>query len=124
MPSLHRRSLLATPIGSGPSVCQGEYADRKRSLGRQRGPERNKRGAVGRHITPSTVGEMVFMPKILRRLRSLTPDATVRSVTLPPCDDLKQHWHRKFHNDAKVKWLRDLVATLFTDESDEWRDQT
>jgi hypothetical protein len=66
---------------------------------------------------------MVFMPKILRRLRSLAPDAMVRSVTLPPYDDLKQHWHRKFHNDAKVKWLRDLVATLFTDESDEWRDQ-
>jgi hypothetical protein len=39
-----------------------------------------------------------------------------------PLIDLKQHWHRKFHNDAKVKWLRGLVATLFTDESDEWRD--
>jgi DNA-binding transcriptional LysR family regulator len=40
-----------------------------------------------------------------------------------PQIDLKQHWHRKFHNDAKVMWLRSLVATLFTDESDEWRDQ-
>jgi len=40
-----------------------------------------------------------------------------------PQIDLKQHWHRKFHSDAKVKWLRTLVATLFTDESDEWRDQ-
>ncbi len=40
-----------------------------------------------------------------------------------PQIDLKQHWHRKFHSDAKVKWLRGLVATLFTDESDEWRDQ-
>jgi hypothetical protein len=39
-----------------------------------------------------------------------------------PQIDLKQHWHRKFHSDAKVKWLRGLVATLFTDESDEWRD--
>jgi DNA-binding transcriptional LysR family regulator len=39
----------------------------------------------------------------------------------PPID-LKQHWHRKFHSDAKVKWLRGMVAPLFTDESDEWRD--
>ena len=42
-------------------------------------------------------------------------------LRVPPID-LKQHWHRKFHDDAKVKWLRGLVATLFTDESDEWRD--
>jgi hypothetical protein len=40
-----------------------------------------------------------------------------------PQINLKQHWHRKFHSDAKVKWLRGLVASLFTDESDEWRDQ-
>jgi hypothetical protein len=31
--------------------------------------------------------------------------------------------HRKVHRDAKVTWLRGLVATLFTDESDEWRDK-
>jgi DNA-binding transcriptional LysR family regulator len=43
-------------------------------------------------------------------------------LRIPPID-LKQHWHRKFHDDAKVKWLRGLVATLFTDESDEWRDR-
>ena len=29
-----------------------------------------------------------------------------------PQIDLKQHWDRKFHSDAKVKWLRGLVATL------------
>ena len=43
-------------------------------------------------------------------------------LRVPPID-LKQHWHRKYHDDAKVKWLRGLVAALFTDESDEWRDQ-
>ncbi|MDR5813087.1 MULTISPECIES: LysR family transcriptional regulator [unclassified Caballeronia] len=37
-----------------------------------------------------------------------------------PRFDLKQHWHRKFHNDARTKWLRGVVAALFNDELDEW----
>jgi molybdate transport repressor ModE-like protein len=39
-----------------------------------------------------------------------------------PKIDLKLHWHRNFQRDAKNKWLRELVADLFTDESDEWRE--
>lgn len=39
-----------------------------------------------------------------------------------PKIDLKLHWHRNFQRDAKNKWLREVVADLFTDESDEWRD--
>jgi DNA-binding transcriptional LysR family regulator len=38
-----------------------------------------------------------------------------------PRIDLKQHWHRNFQRDPKSRWLRELVATLFTDELDEWR---
>jgi DNA-binding transcriptional LysR family regulator len=38
-----------------------------------------------------------------------------------PRIDLKMHWHRNFQRDAKNKWLRDIVADLFTDELDEWR---
>ena len=38
-----------------------------------------------------------------------------------PRIDLKIHWHRNFQRDAKNKWLRERVADLFTDESDEWR---
>jgi len=38
-----------------------------------------------------------------------------------PKIDLKIHWHRNFHADAKNRWLRELVAGLFTDESDEWQ---
>ena len=37
-----------------------------------------------------------------------------------PRFDLKQHWHRKFHNDARTMWLRRIVASLFNDELDEW----
>ncbi len=37
-----------------------------------------------------------------------------------PRYDLKQHWHRKFHNDPRITWLRGLVASLFNDDRDEW----
>ena len=47
------------------------------------------------------------------------------AVAKPPLDiagfDLKQHWHRKFHNDSRNRWLREQVAQLFNDETDEWR---
>ncbi len=42
----------------------------------------------------------------------------------PPFDiagfDLKQHWHRKFHNDSRNQWIHKQVAQLFNDENDEW----
>lgn len=38
-----------------------------------------------------------------------------------PRIDLKMHWHRGVQRDAANRWLRDLVAGLFTDETDEWR---
>jgi DNA-binding transcriptional LysR family regulator len=41
-----------------------------------------------------------------------------------PRIDLKQHWHRNFQRDPRSRWLRDLVANLFTDELDEWRAAT
>jgi DNA-binding transcriptional LysR family regulator len=47
------------------------------------------------------------------------------AVAMPPFDmsgfDVKQHWHRKFHHDARSQWLRRQVAELFNDENDEWR---
>jgi DNA-binding transcriptional LysR family regulator len=46
-------------------------------------------------------------------------------LAMPPFDiagfDVKQHWHRKFHNDPRNRWLREQVAELFNDENDEWR---
>jgi DNA-binding transcriptional LysR family regulator len=47
------------------------------------------------------------------------------AFAMPPFDiagfDVKQHWHRRFHNDPRSRWLREQVAQLFTDETDEWR---
>ena len=48
------------------------------------------------------------------------------AFAMPPFDvagfDVKQHWHRKFHNDPRTRWLREQVANLFNDETDEWRE--
>jgi DNA-binding transcriptional LysR family regulator len=47
------------------------------------------------------------------------------AVASPPFEvagfDVKQHWHRKFHHDARNQWLRRQVADLFNDATDEWR---
>jgi DNA-binding transcriptional LysR family regulator len=52
----------------------------------------------------------------------LSPDLV---IARPPFDiagfDLKQHWHRKYHNDSRSQWLRKQVAQLFNDENDEWK---
>ena len=45
-------------------------------------------------------------------------------VRLPfeiPGFDVKQHWHRKFNNDSRNRWIRKQVVQLFNDETDEWR---
>ena len=39
-----------------------------------------------------------------------------------PRFDLRQHWHRKFHHDPKIAWMRGVISELFNDQRDEWRD--
>jgi DNA-binding transcriptional LysR family regulator len=38
-----------------------------------------------------------------------------------PRIELRQHWHRKMHKDARSVWLRRIVSGLFNDKTDEWR---
>jgi DNA-binding transcriptional LysR family regulator len=55
-----------------------------------------------------------------------TTSAGLRTVPLPfriPGVDLRQHWHRRFHESARIRWLRQLVHALFNDETDEWKPQ-
>jgi DNA-binding transcriptional LysR family regulator len=51
--------------------------------------------------------------------------STRLAYAAPPFDiagfHVKQHWHRKFHNDSRNKWLRRQVSELFNDQTDEWR---
>jgi DNA-binding transcriptional LysR family regulator len=37
-----------------------------------------------------------------------------------PRIELRQHWHRNAHHDPKHKWLRRLVAELFSNAEDDW----
>jgi DNA-binding transcriptional LysR family regulator len=52
--------------------------------------------------------------------------ADVNAVQLVPLPfrpemfDVKQHWHRRYQRDARHRWLRQQVATLFNEASDAW----
>lgn len=60
-------------------------------------------------IVPAEVGES------FRRTRGLV-------VHQLPFDSprfrLRQHWHKRFHDDGSVRWLRELVHRLFKDAGD------
>jgi DNA-binding transcriptional LysR family regulator len=52
-----------------------------------------------------------------------TPTHGLRVIEPPfksPLIELKQHWHRKMHKDARNVWLRRLVSQLFNEATDEW----
>ena len=58
---------------------------------------------------------IVTVPEPLGRYFS-EASTQVRAVALPfesPRIDLKQFWHRKFHHDARNRWLRALTCKLF-----------
>ena len=46
-------------------------------------------------------------------------------TALPPFDipriPVRHHWHRRFQNDPRSRWLRSMLRELFTSEADEWR---
>ncbi|MCX4162967.1 MULTISPECIES: LysR family transcriptional regulator [Paraburkholderia] len=53
----------------------------------------------------------------------VTEHASITLVEPPlvlPRFDLRQHWHRKYHNDPRTNWLRGVVSELFNDALDEW----
>jgi DNA-binding transcriptional LysR family regulator len=58
---------------------------------------------------------IVTVPEPLARYFSTvsTRIRCVRPPFDPPRIDLKQYWHRKFHHDARNRWLRHLMCELF-----------
>jgi DNA-binding transcriptional LysR family regulator len=62
---------------------------------------------------PHAVG--MFVKEVHMNIRIAQPPMRTPKI------DLKLHWHRNFHSDPKNKWLRELVASLFSDELDEWQ---
>ena len=54
-----------------------------------------------------------------------TAVAHLRLMSTPfdiPHFDLKQHWHRRLHHDPRNRWLRNQIALLFNETTDEWRE--
>ena len=52
---------------------------------------------------------------VVTRFASLTSDVV---AALPPFDisyDLKLHWHRRFDNEPRSRWLREQLAAVFRD---------
>jgi DNA-binding transcriptional LysR family regulator len=52
------------------------------------------------------------------------PKFGLRVIQLPfasPRIQLRQHWHTKFHKDARTVWLRGIVSDLFNASTDEWQ---
>jgi DNA-binding transcriptional LysR family regulator len=52
------------------------------------------------------------------------PKFGLRVMQLPfasPRIQLRQHWHTKFHKDARNVWLRGIVSELFNASTDEWQ---
>lgn len=45
---------------------------------------------------------------------------TIKPPVESPKIELKQHWQRKYHKDARNIWLRSVVTELFNDATDEW----
>jgi len=52
----------------------------------------------------------LYFSKLTANLKMVMPQLEIPRI------DLKQHWHRKFHNDPKTKWVRGLVSELFHDQ--------
>jgi DNA-binding transcriptional LysR family regulator len=54
------------------------------------------------------------------------PEFGLKTIGLPfpsPQIELRQHWHRKVHKDARNMWLRRVVEELFNPRNDEWRSE-
>jgi DNA-binding transcriptional LysR family regulator len=81
-------------------------------------------GFICPHVVtlPSIVAHSDMIITVARRLAThfLELGAPLRKVELPfplPTVEIRQHWHSKFHHDARNKWLRSLIAAAFHDQT-------
>jgi DNA-binding transcriptional LysR family regulator len=81
-------------------------------------------GFICPHVVtlPSIVAHSDMIITVARRLAAhfLELGAPLRPVELPfplPTVEIRQHWHSKFHHDARNKWLRSLIAAAFHDQT-------
>jgi DNA-binding transcriptional LysR family regulator len=56
----------------------------------------------------------VFLTRWNDEIKAVPPPFRVPPIVV------KQHWHQRFRQDRRHRWLRNQVADLFNDASDEW----
>jgi len=61
---------------------------------------------------PHVIG--VFFTRWTEGIRAVPPPFRIPPIVV------KQHWHQRFRQDRRHRWLRGQIAELFNDESDEW----
>lgn len=61
---------------------------------------------------PHAIG--VFFTRWSEGIKAVPPPFRVPPIVL------KQHWHQRFRDDRRHRWLRAQIADLFNDKSDEW----
>lgn len=73
-------------------------------------------GIIGRSdlvvTLPHAIGH--YFTRVGEKVRMAEPPLAIPHI------ELYQHWHRGFHHDPRNRWLRTLVAGLFSDGQDEW----
>lgn len=57
----------------------------------------------------------IYWSRAATNIRAMRPPFDAPKIVI------RQHWHRKFQNDSRSKWLRAMMRELFSVQSDEWR---
>jgi len=121
-PSWKRRLTVAAYLSAEHIVIRAEGRSQElleRFIERRR--MRRKAAVYTSHVlsVPFMVMEsdlLATLPyAVVTRFTSMTSDVV---AALPPFDisyDLKLHWHRRFDNDPRSRWLRDQLAGVFKD---------
>lgn len=69
-------------------------------------------------IAQSDLAVTVPLP-LADHFHSLEPSLRILQLPLGvPRIEVKQHWHRKYHHDARSRWLREVIAEILSEKPD------
>jgi len=130
------------PFAAGPRLTEAQFLEMEHAVVRAPGRSQEifeqflKDQRIQRKVTLTTPN-FLSIPSIVARTGLLVtvphavgmafgkPEYGLKAIKPPfdaPCIELRQHWHRKYHKAPRTIWLRELVAALFNDDVDEWKE--
>lgn len=131
------------PMAAGDTLTRAQFLELEHAVVRPRGRSQEifeqhlKQQRIERKVVLTTP-HFMSIPAIIARsdLVATVPHAigmvyarpehglkAVRAPFQPAPTELRQHWHRKFNKSPRTLWLRRIVAGLFNEEQDEWKDR-